>query len=38
MVETFPIGMKQINLVFGKGMVVVNTVSRETISSFPLID
>ena len=36
--ETFPTGMKEINLVFGKGVVVFNTVNREASGTFPLND
>ena len=30
--------MKEINLVFGKGVIIFNTVSREASGSFPLND
>ena len=34
--ETFPTGMKEINFIFGKGVVVFNAVGREVSRTFPL--
>ena len=36
--ETFPTGMKAVNFIFGKGVVVFNTVSKEVSGTFPLSD